>query len=354
MLKYLRGSLIITVFGLAIAALTGWYASGTPQGIFNAVFIVAVLSVLEVSLSFDNAVINATVLRDMTPVWRHRFMTWGILIAVFGMRVILPLVIVAILGSLSPIEVLVMAATKPEEYGRILTSAHISVSAFGGAFLAMVGLNYFFDHEKDVHWIHAIETRLSSLGRIDSFAIGLVLLILYLVSNQLEPLAQLEFLVAGMFGLITYIAVAGMGDLLKSGEAAATHVVRSGLSSFLYLEVLDASFSFDGVIGAFALSNNLVVIAIGLGVGAMFVRSLTLLFVEHGTLTQFRYLEHGAFYAIIVLGVTMFLQSFVHIPEVISGLTGAVAIGLAFWASVRHNRATLAASTLPKATPLVD
>ena len=91
--------------------------------------------------------------------------------------------------------------------------------------------------------------------------------------------------------------------------------------------MLDASFSFDGVIGAFALSNNLFVIAIGLGIGAMFVRSLTIMLVEQGTLTEYRYLEHGAFYAIIALGVIMFLKTVMPFPEAVTGLVGAAFIG---------------------------
>jgi hypothetical protein len=310
--------------------------------LLSTLFIVSVLGVLEVSLSFDNAVVNATVLREMDEVWRRRFITWGILIAVVGMRIVLPLVIVAILGSLSPIEVVVLAATSPEDYAKILTTAHASVAAFGGAFLAMVGLRYFFDREKDVHWIEVIEAPLARLGRIQAVEIGVVLLLLYAVSTQLQGPKQLEFLVAGMFGLVTYIAVDGVGALL-SVEDAGEHVARTGFASFMYLEVLDASFSFDGVIGAFALSTNLIVIAVGLGIGAMFVRSLTIAFVAKGTLAQYRYLEHGAFYAIIALGVIMFLQSFVHIPEAIAGLLGAAVIGLAFWSSLRHNRAELLA-----------
>ena len=94
--------------------------------------------------------------------------------------------------------------------------------------------------------------------------------------------------------------------------------MKSGLGGFLYLEVLDASFSFDGVIGAFALSNNMI-IALGLSVGAMFVRSMTIHLVRTGTLAQYRYLEHGAFWAIIVLGVIMLLSARYHIPETIPG-----------------------------------
>ena len=159
------------------------------------------------------------------------------------------------------------------------------------------------------------------------------------VSTQLHEHEQLTFIIAGMFGLLTYIGVDGIGSVLDAESAAEGVAVRSGLASFLYLEVLDASFSFDGVIGAFALSNNLFVIAIGLGIGAMFVRSLTILMVEKGALAEYRYLEHGAFYAIISLAVIMFLKTFIEVPEVVTGLLGAGFIGLAFWSSLRHNKA---------------
>lgn len=113
---------------------------------------------------------------------------------------------------------------------------------------------------------------------------------------------------------------------------------KGGFGAFLYLEVLDASFSFDGVIGAFALTQNLFIIAIGLGIGAMYVRSMTIMLVEKGTLSEYRYLEHGAFYAILILSVVMYFQTLIHIPEVITGLGGAGLIGLSLWSSIRHNR----------------
>ena len=102
--------------------------------------------------------------------------------------------------------------------------------------------------------------------------------------------------------------------------------------------MLDASFSFDGVIGAFALTQNLFIIAIGLGIGAMYVRSMTIMLVEKGTLAEYRYLEHGAFYAILILSVIMYVQTMVHIPEVITGLGGAGLIGISLWSSIRYNR----------------
>jgi hypothetical protein len=335
---YFRNSFIVTFIGLCLGALLGWEAERGLLSALSTVFIVAVLAILEVSLSFDNAVVNATVLKEMTPVWRHRFLTWGIAIAVFGMRIIFPLAIVAIIARIDPWSALVMAATDPDQYSRVLTSAHVSVAAFGGAFLAMVGLKHFFNKEKDIHWITILERPLTQLGRIEAVELGLILVLLYGVSRWLGGVEENEFLVAGIFGLVTYIAVDGVSALLNVDVTIGGHVVRSGLASFLYLEVLDASFSFDGVIGAFALSNNLFVIAIGLGIGAMFVRSLTIMLVEKETLASYRYLEHGAFYAIIALAVMMFLNAVIHIPEVITGLIGSGFIVCAFCDSIRYNR----------------
>ncbi|MBY0445954.1 MAG: DUF475 domain-containing protein, partial [Burkholderiales bacterium] len=158
-------------------------------------------------------------------------------------------------------------------------------------------------------------------------------------STQLNNAEQLSFILASIIGIVTYIVVDGLGSLLSSEENhGQTTVVRTGFSAFMYLEVLDASFSFDGVIGAFALSNNIFIIAIGLGIGAMFVRSLTIMFVEKETLDQFRYLEHGAFYAIGALAFIMFIGTFHEIPEVITGLIGAGLIGISLLASLNYNK----------------
>ncbi|GAA5785402.1 DUF475 domain-containing protein [Chitiniphilus shinanonensis] len=326
LLRFFKGSLLVAVAGL----LAAWLLGGA-----KAVFIVAILCVLEISLSFDNAVVNATVLRDMNAVWRRRFLTWGMLIAVFGMRVVFPVAIVAVVGHLTPWDALLMAVSRPDDYARTLTSAHVAIAGFGGAFLLMVFLKFFFDQEKDVHWIGVIERPLARTGRIEAVEIGVSLIALYAISTFLAGHGQLEFVLSGIAGIVTYIAVDGFGSLFEGGGQTAA---RTGLSGFLYLEVLDASFSFDGVIGAFALSNNIFIIAIGLGVGAMFVRSLTILFVERETLDAFRYLEHGAFYAIGALATIMFVGTFHEISEVITGLIGAGFIGLSLYSSIRHNR----------------
>jgi uncharacterized protein len=355
MLGYFRGSLAFTALCLAIGAWVGWTLTHDIAGTLGVLWIVAVLGVLEVSLSFDNAVVNATVLRGMTPVWQRRFLTWGIVIAVFGMRIVFPLVIVAIAARLGPIDAITLAATDPVAYERIITGAHVGISGFGGAFLAMVGLTFFLDEEKELHWIGVIERPFTGMSRVSGLAIGIVLLALYGISRWLDADEAMTFLAAGIFGLIAYVAVQAVGTVLEKDEeadAATGAVAKAGFGAFLYLEVLDASFSFDGVIGAFALSNNLFIIALGLGIGAMFVRSMTVMLVDRGTLTEYRYLEHGAFYAIMALAAIMLISVHVEVPETVTGLIGAAFIGMAFLASVRANRSEDAEVPLAAAHPV--
>jgi hypothetical protein len=337
--KYFVNSFIVTGAGLVLAGLMGAYYEGTVAGVITTVFIVAVLSVLETSLSFDNAVVNATVLREMTPVWRHRFLTWGIAIAVFGMRLVFPVAVVSVVANIGPVETLRLASFQPDEYARLLSSTHHVLGAFGGAFLGMVCLKYFFDADKEVHWLKAVEQNLVWLGKFEAVHLGLMMLAVYGFSRAFPPDQGHEFLVAGIFGLLTYIAVDGIGTAMEVDPAKIESIHRASAANFLYLEVLDASFSFDGVIGAFALTHNLFVISIGLGVGAMFVRSLTVMLVDEGTLASYRFLEHGAFYAIGALAFLMFLGTVTHVPEAFTGLIGAGFIGVSLWSSIRHNRA---------------
>ncbi|CAA7625390.1 conserved membrane hypothetical protein [Candidatus Terasakiella magnetica] len=335
---YFKASAVFTALALAAAWGVGMQYGQSMTAALGTVFIVMVLAVLEISLSFDNAVVNAKVLQDMDPVWQRRFITWGIAIAVFGMRIIFPLLIVGLMADISPWQALVLAAVQPDEYARVMVSAHVSIAAFGGSFLAMVGLKYFFDVKKDVHWVRSIEEPLTKLGKIEAVEIALVLVTLYAITRALPEAVRLGFLLSGMLGLVTFVVVGGIGALMGAGKDHVRATAKSGFASFLYLEVLDASFSFDGVIGAFALTHNLFVIALGLGIGAMFVRSLTIMLVDKGTLAEYRYLEHGAFWAILALAALMLAGSVIHIPEVVTGLIGAVLIGLSFISSVRLNQ----------------
>jgi len=336
MLKFFKSSIIVSIVGLTLAAFVGWEYQHTIQGALQALFLAFVLSILEVSISFDNAVVNATVLKKMTPEWQHRFITWGMLIAVFGMRILFPLLVVSVATSISPWEALKIATFSPDEYAKIMHQAHVPVSAFGGAFLMMVALKYFFDTTKEIHWIRQLEAPLSKLGKIEAVEIGIVLINILCFMRILPDHEKIPFVLAGISGLVTYIAVDGLGGFLSlTGESEKT-IQQTSAMLFIYLEVLDASFSFDGVIGAFAITTNLFVIAIGLGIGAMFVRSLTIMFVEKNTLSEFKYLEHGAFYAIWALATIMFLNTIIEIPEVITGIFGAAFIGLALKSSIEE------------------
>ncbi|WP_435259789.1 DUF475 domain-containing protein [Thioclava sp. FR2] len=341
-LSYFTWAFIVTAIGLLLGLWLGFATEHTVGGALKIFFIVTVLAVLEISLSFDNAIVNANKLKDMTPKWQHRFLTWGIVIAVFGMRIIFPLLIVVIAAKVGPWSALVMAASQPEEYSRIMMEAHLPIAAFGGTFLMMVALSFFFDHEKDVHWVRWVEEKVSAYSSIKGIEIAVVLVIMLIFSEVIErqesAAAATSFFHAAIWGLLTFLLVEVLGGVLDKSQEALAGAAKGGLGAFLYLEVLDASFSFDGVIGAFALSSNLFVIAIGLGIGAMYVRSMTIMLVERGTLAEYRYLEHGAFYAILILSVIMYVQTLIHIPEVITGLFGAALIGVSLWSSIRWNR----------------
>lgn len=336
-ISYFHWAFWLTGIGLALGALVGWQTTGTMGGAATTLFICAVLGVLEISLSFDNAIVNARKLQDMTPVWQKRFLTWGIIIAVFGMRIVFPLAIVAIASHVSPLAALNIAIFDPDTYAHIMEGAHVSISAFGGTFLMMVGLTYFFDSEKDVHWISALERRMVRTS-VRGIEVAIVLITVLIFTNLLPQADADTFLYSSIYGLVTFLAVEVLGELLDQRQETMSAAARGGFGAFLYLEVLDASFSFDGVIGAFALTKNLFVIAIGLGIGALYVRSMTIMLVEKGTLAEYRYLEHGAFYAIIVLAMIMYLQTLMHVPEVITGLAGASLIIVSLRASIRYNR----------------
>ena len=321
-MRHFYSSIVITVMGLAIAFYLGsWYA----------LYITALLAILEISLSFDNAVVNAKVLETMEPKWQKRFITYGIPIAVFGMRFVFPIVIVAVAGGLGLFETFNLALNEPDKYQHTLESVDKLIYAFGGAFLLMVFLDFIFDVDREAKWIKIIEDSkvLNKAGSVNNIEMILAIAIgLYLVSMT----NNVSVAIAYFSGIFLHSLIASLDELLS------TNGVRSGVMGFLYLEVLDASFSFDGVIGAFALSSNIFIIMIGLGIGAMFVRSLTLYFVEKKTLTEYRYLEHGAHYAIFALAFIMFAKMFVHINEIIVGTIGVTFIAIATYHSIMENR----------------
>ncbi|WP_327367239.1 DUF475 domain-containing protein [Streptomyces sp. NBC_01217] len=360
LLKTFGWSFAITALGLVAAVFYGgWEAFG----------VVAILSVLEISLSFDNAVVNAGILKKMNAFWQKIFLTVGVLIAVFGMRLVFPVVIVAVTAKLGPIEAVDLSFNQPERYQELVTDAHPAIAAFGGMFLLMIFLDFIFE-ERDIQWLRWIERPLSKLGKVDMLSVCIALIVLLISAMTFATNAHQHggghvdkaetVLLAGVAGLITYLVVGGLSGFFenkleeeeereheveeeakKSGKKVSAVVLagKAAFFMFLYLEVLDASFSFDGVIGAFAITNNIVLMALGLGIGAMYVRSLTVYLVRQGTLDDYVYLEHGAHYAIGALAVILLVTIQYQINEIITGLVGVVLIAWSFWSSVRRNRA---------------
>ncbi|MFD0308182.1 DUF475 domain-containing protein [Streptomyces sp. NPDC059517] len=371
-LKTFGWSFAVTALGLVAAVLIGgWTAFG----------IVLILSILEISLSFDNAVVNAGILKKMSAFWQKIFLTVGILIAVFGMRLVFPVVIVAISASLGPIEAVDLALNDADRYQELVTDAHPSIAAFGGMFLLMIFLDFIFE-DRDIKWLGWLERPLAKLGKVDMLSACIALIILLFTALFLAPQAHLHagsadkaetVLLSGVAGLITYLVVGGLSGFFenrleeaeereheaeeeakaKGKEISAGALVgKAAFFMFLYLEVLDASFSFDGVIGAFAITNDIVLMALGLGIGAMYVRSLTVYLVRQGTLDDYVYLEHGAHYAIGALAGILLITIRFEVNEIITGLIGVVLIAWSFWSSVRRNKALEAAEG--KADPSDD
>ncbi|MGP3989902.1 DUF475 domain-containing protein [Streptomyces sp. 3N207] len=359
LLKTFGWSFGVTAVGLAAAAFFwGWEAFA----------LVAILSVLEISLSFDNAVVNAGVLKKMNAFWQKIFLTIGILIAVFGMRLIFPVIIVAISAKVGPIEAVQVALDNPDRYEQLVTDAHPAIAAFGGMFLLMIFLDFIFE-DRDEKWIGWLERPLSKLGKINGLSVCIAMVVLLVTATMLATAAHQHVghadksgtvLLAGVAGLVTYLIVGGLSgyfeDKLEEEEereqeeeeaakkagkqpSAVGMAGKAAFFMFLYLEVLDASFSFDGVIGAFAVTNQIFWMALGLGIGAMYVRSLTVYLVRQGTLDDYVYLEHGAHYAIGALAAILLITVKYQINEVITGLIGVVLIAASFWSSLRRNRA---------------
>ncbi|GHF00802.1 hypothetical protein GCM10018785_74680 [Streptomyces longispororuber] len=363
-LKTFGWSFAVTALGLVAAVLFGgWAALG----------LVAILSIMEISLSFDNAVVNAGILKKMNAFWQKIFLTIGILIAVFGMRLVFPVVIVAVSAKMGPIEAVRLALNDKDKYQQLVTDAHPSIAAFGGMFLLMIFLDFIFE-DRDIKWLGWLERPLAKLGKVDMLSVCIALVVLLVSAMTFAKHAHQHggthadkaetVLISGVAGLITYLVVGGLSSYFedkleeeeereheeeekakKTGKPVSA-IALSGKAAFfmfLYLEVLDASFSFDGVIGAFAITNDIVLMALGLGIGAMYVRSLTVYLVREGTLDDYVYLEHGAHYAIGALAAILLVTIQYEINEFITGSIGVVLIAASFWSSVRRNRALAAA-----------
>jgi hypothetical protein len=350
--------MFVRVFGVSfVVAATALLIAFVYQGL-QAMVLAAVLGVLEVSLSFDNAVVNAAVLERMSRFWQRIFLSVGVLIAVFGMRLLFPLIVVAIGAHLDPLHALNLALHPPASgaasfpdgqpsYETLLQDANPKIATFGGMFLLLLFLNYICT-PRETTWLSWLERPLARLGRFRMFPVVTALIVLVVIAGVIAPDEKADVvMVAGALGMVAYFLVDGLGNHFDHNQEAGaqgpsrttTVVGRAAFFSFLYLELLDASFSFDGVIGSFAITSDPIIIALGLGlIGAMFVRSITVYMVRKGTLAEYPYLEHGAHWAIGTLALVLLYSTGHHVDEITTGLIGVAIIGTAYLASVVHNR----------------
>ncbi len=302
----------------------------------EAVFITLVLVAVELAFSFDNAIVNAKILKQMSSFWQTMFLTIGAALAIFGMRLVFPIILVVLTAGLGWREVLDLAINHPEMYAEKLRDSHVELSAFSGGFLLMLALHFFVDDRREVLWLKRLEAGLQRFAYSWAPALATLLVIALAAALPFNH-APKETLFAGTLGVIVYAAIHAVNIFLgkiQNKETKSVHQLwLAGLISFLYLQVLDASFSFDGVLGAFAVTDDVVLIAVGLGIGAMWVRSLTVYMVRRGTLDSYKYIEHGAHYTIGVLACVLMLSIFFDVPELIAGLLGIGIIGASIVAS---------------------
>lgn len=326
-----------------LATLAIWMASLILGG-WQAFFTVFVLTLLEVTFSADNAVVNSKILANLSPFWQKLFLTVGIIFAVFLVRFALPIFIVMIGASLDFLEVINLALNDAAKYTHHLEDAAPVINAFGGTFLLMIALSYFIDYEKETHWLIWIEKHLGKLGRFDNvttFTMLLAAIFIYLTVDH-------EHQATVLFAAIAAMALHSGLDLLdavfdKTKKSTSKYIKTgvAGFAAFMYLQVLDASFSIDGVIGAFAITTAVFLIMAGLGAGAVWVRAMTIHLTKAKTLSKYIFLEHGAHWAIGFLGGIMLLKLYhIELAEWIVGTLGLGFIAFAIWWSKRHSKIT--------------
>jgi hypothetical protein len=330
MLRYFGTSTFLTLAAIVVALLT--------VGI-DAALTIAVLIAIEIAFSFDNAIINAKILERLSNFWQQLFLTVGMVFAIVGVRFIFPILIVMVTAGLSWSAVIDAALHHPHAYAAHLKEAHAAISAFGGGFLMALTFYFLFDDARKILWLKKLEGGLQKVGGTVWLPPLLVAAVVTVVSIFAGHEKGTVFR-AGLIGVGSYAAMKLLIDGLErfTPRAAKIYTGWPAFLAFMYLQLLDASFSFDGVLGAFAITDKVLLIALGLGVGAIWVRSLTVFLVRKGTLNSYKYLEHGAHYAILVLAVALFASIFIEVPDAITGIIGLGVIGASFLSSREAKR----------------
>lgn len=338
MKTFLKYYWLVSIITIAI-----WMFVGARLG-FDAMVVCIILTLLEVTISADNAIVNSRVLVTLSPFWQTMFMTVGIFIAVFVVRFILPIVIVMIGAGLSFGQTLDLAFNNPDAYSEKLDSAEPLINGFGASFLLLVACEFFIHRHRRVSWITLLEQPFVRLaekvpGAYIWFAVTLMFISLVFLPQDIQP-TVLRAMIAATALHTTLTLIGRAMERTHKKTAHITHKTgMAALVAFIYLEVLDASFSLDGVIGAFALTNNIIIIMAGLGAGAVWVREMTRHLVHTNALVRFHYLEHGAHWAILCLSIIMLSKLYrIHIPEIIVGCIGLIFISAAIYTSIQTDK----------------
>jgi hypothetical protein len=294
------------------------------------ILIVAGLIVFEVVNSVDNAIVNASVLKTMSLVWRKRFLLIGIVTSVFLVRFILPLIIVWIsVPGISGQDLFLAFTGQSAVAAEAIEAQKPLILMFGGVFLLYLYFHWLFLEKKEPLFI---ERFLKEKHGVWFFAFAAIILVLVMYLARFNSMMML----AAAIGSATFFILYGLKQTAEESErnlvAGAGNM--SDASKFLYLEVLDMTFSFDGVIGAFAFTINLILILIGIGIGALVVRELTIRGID--TIAKYRYLKNGALTSIGFLGLFMVVEAFgVELPSYIPIIVTFALVGVAWWWSKR-------------------
>ncbi|MFA6257793.1 MAG: DUF475 domain-containing protein [Candidatus Paceibacterota bacterium] len=296
--------------------------------IFSAILTVLGLSLFEAISSVDNAIINAEVLSTMGARARRWFLTWGMFIAVFVVRGLLPFIIIWVFNpTLSIFQVLSAAwSSDPLVQESIHRSAPILLIA-GGVFLLFLFLHWLFLEDKNMGLPRA-EKFFMAKGVWFYAIVSILLAVISWFALQQNNLMAFGAVVGSSLFFITH----GFKQNAEEEERKLLSSGRSDLSKLFFLEIIDTTFSIDGVLGAFAFTLSVPLILIGNGFGALLVRQFTISNIER--IKKYVYLKNGAMYSILVLGIIMILHSFeFSVPEYISPLCTFIIIGFFFWKS---------------------
>lgn len=298
-----------------------------------ALFTILGLSVFEIVSSIDNAVINAEVLSTMGERARKWFLRWGILFAVFVVRGTLPWLIVMLASpSLGPWGALTATFSNDPAVAEIITRTSPMLLMGGGIFLLLLFLHWIF-LEKKTYGLPG-ERFIQSQG-VWFFALASALLSL-IVWHALRIDDMLAF--AAVVGSTAFFITHGFKEQAEAAEQQLKGQRYSDISKILFLEVIDLTFSIDGVLGAFAFTMSVPLILLGNGIGAVVLRWITVSNIER--IKRYALLKNGAMYSIAVLGTLMVSHGFgAHIPEWLSPLLTLAIIGFFFLRARAHARA---------------